>query len=173
MTMKRRLNPEYVAGILRRTKNKLEEDLSPEELDDYCDRVVEALERIIAEDPDSYQVMVEVDVPGVTPKTSMKWFAQRYADFYVTFSEEEIPAEKRARLLNMSIEARFEDLKKEVEPKAPFSNLTIKRAKRIQRISQLIIDELLELDQLGKLRFIDGHSSMSKGALSGINDPIF
>lgn len=171
--MKRKLNPEYVSGILRRTKDKVEEDLSPEELDDYCDRVVEALERTIAEDPDSYQVMVELDVPGVTPKTSIKWFAQRYADFYLSFAEEEIPDEKRARLLNMSIKARFEDLKKEAWCGAPFSNLTIKRVKRIQRISQLIIDELLELDQLGKLRFIDGLSSMSKGSLFGINDPIF
>lgn len=171
--MKRRLNPEYVSGILRRTKGKVGEELSPKEIQAYCNQVVEMLERTIAEDPDSYQVMVEVDVPGVTPKTSMKWFAQRYADFYLSFAEEEIPAEKRARLLNMSIKARFEDLKKEADCGAPFSNLTIKRAKRIQRISQLIIDELLELDQLGKLRYIDGHSSMSKGSVFGINDPIF
>lgn len=172
--MKRKLNPEYVSGILRRTKDKVEEDLSPEELDDYCDRVVEALERTIAEKPyRGRQVIVELDVPGITPKESLTWEADRFSDFYDELTEEEIPAEKRARLLNMSIKARFEDLKKEAECGAPFSNLTIKRAKRIQRISQLIIDELLELDQLGKLRFIDGLSSMSKGSLFGINDPIF
>ena len=172
--MKRRLNPEYVAGILRRTKNKVEEDLSPEELDDYCDQVVEALERTIAEKPyRGRQVIVELDVPGITPKKSLTWEADRLSDFYDELTEEETQNAKKARLLRMSIKARFEDLKKEAECGAPFSNLTIKRAKRIQRISQLIIDELLELDQLGKLRFIDGLSSMSKGSLFGINDPIF
>lgn len=172
--MKRRLNPEYVSGILRRTKDKVGEDLSPEELDDYCDRVVEALESAIVEKPYcGRQVIVELDVPGVTPKKSLTWEANRFSDFYDELTEEEIQNAKKARLLNMSIKARFEDLKKEAECGAPFSNLTIKRAKRIQRISQLIIDELLELDQLGKLRFIDGLSSMSKVSVFGINDPIF
>lgn len=172
--MKRKLNPEYVSGILRRTKDKVEEDLSPEELDDYCDRVVEALERTIAEKPyRGRQVIVELDVPGITPKKSLTWEADRLSDFYDELTEEEIQNARKARLLQMSIRARFEDLKKETGCGAPFSNLTIKRAKRIQRISQLIIDELLELDQLGKLRFIDGLSSMSKGSLFGINDPIF
>lgn len=172
--MKRKLNPEYVSGILRRTKDKVEEDLSPEELDDYCDRVVEALERTIAEKPyRGRQVIVELDVPGITPKKSLTWEADRLSDFYDELTEEEIQNARKARLLQMSIRARFEDLKKEAGCGAPFSNLTIKRAKRIQRISQLIIDELLELDQLGKLRFIDGLSSMSKGSLFGINDPIF
>lgn len=118
--MKRKLNPEYVSGILRRTKDKVEEDLSPEELDDYCDRVVEALERTIAEDPDSYQVMVELDVPGVTPKTSIKWFAQRYADFYLSFAEEEIPDEKRARLLNMTSKLDLKTLRKKQGAERPF-----------------------------------------------------
>lgn len=172
--MKRKLNPEYVFRILRRTKDKVEEDLSPEELDDYCDRVVEALERTIAEKPyRGRQVIVELDVPGITPKKSLTWEADRLSDFYDELTEEEIQNARKARLLQMSIRARFEDLKKEAGCGAPFSNLTIKRAKRIQRISQLIIDELLELDQLGKLRFIDGLSSMSKGSLFGINDPIF
>lgn len=172
--MKRKLNPEYVSGILRRTKDKVEEDLSPEELDDYCDRVVEALERTIAEKPyRGRQVIVELDVPGITPKKSLTWEADRLSDFYDELTEEEIQNARKARLLQMSIRARFEDLKKEAGCGAPFSNLTIKRVKRIQRISQLIIDELLELDQLGKLRFIDGLSSMSKGSLFGINDPIF
>lgn len=119
------------------------------------------------------KLVEQISAVGLNVCAQTQWFAQRYADFYLSFAEEEIPAEKRARLLNMSIKARFEDLKKEAECGAPFSNLTIKRAKRIQRISQLIIDELLELDQLGKLRFIDGLSSMSKGSVFGINDPIF
>lgn len=172
--MKRRLNPEYVAGILRETQRAVKEELSPEILKEYCDNVVRMFENSVAEKPyRGRQVIVELDVPGITPKKSLTWEADRLSDFYLSFAEEEIPDEKRARLLNMSIKARFEDLKKEAECGAPFSNLTIKRVKRIQRISQLIIDELLELDQLGKLRFIDGLSSMSKGSLFGINDPIF
>lgn len=172
--MKRRLNPEYVAGILRETQRAVKEELSPEILKEYCDNVVRMFENSVAEKPyRGRQVIVELDVPGITPKKSLTREADRLSDFYLSFAEEEIPDEKRARLLNMSIKARFEDLKKEAGCGAPFSNLTIKRVKRIQRISQLIIDELLELDQLGKLRFIDGLSSMSKGSLFGINDPIF
>lgn len=172
--MKRKLNPEYVSGILRRTKDKVEEDLSPEELDDYCDRVVEALERTIAEKPyRGRQVIVELDVPGITPKKSLTWEADRLSDFYDELTEEEIQNARKARLLQMSIRARFVDIQNEARNPVLFSNLSIKRLERIQKISQLIIDELLELDQLGKLRFIGGLSSMSKGSLFGINDPIF
>lgn len=172
--MKRRLNPEYVAGILRETQRAVKEELSPEILKEYCDNVVRMFENSVAEKPYRGRgITVELDVPGVTPKQSLRWDADTLSDFYDELTEEEIQNARKARLLRMSIKARFEDLKKEAECGAPFSNLTIKRAKRIQRISQLIIDELLELDQLGKLRFIDGLSSMSKGSLFGINDPIF
>lgn len=172
--MKRRLNPEYVAGILRETQRAVKEELSPEILKEYCDNVVRMFENSVAEKPYRGRgITVELDVPGITPKKSLTWEAERLSDFYDELTEEEIQNARKARLLQMSIRARFEDLKKEAGCGAPFSNLTIKRAKRIQRISQLIIDELLELDQLGKLRFIDGLSSMSKGSLFGINDPIF
>nr|DAT26230.1 MAG TPA: hypothetical protein [Caudoviricetes sp.] len=172
--MKRRLNPEYVAGILRETQRAVKEELSPEILKEYCDNVVRMFENSVAEKPYRGRgITVELDVPGVTPKQSLRWDADTLSDFYDELTEEEIQNARKARLLRMSIRARFEDLKKEAECGAPFSNLTIKRAKRIQRISQLIIDELLELDQLGKLRFIDGLSSMPKGSLFGINDPIF
>lgn len=172
--MKRRLNPEYVAGILHETQRAVKEELSPEILKEYCDNVVRMFENSVAEKPYRGRgITVELDVPGVTPKQSLRWDADTLSDFYDELTEEEIQNARKARLLRMSIRARFEDLKKEAECGAPFSNLTIKRAKRIQRISQLIIDELLELDQLGKLRFIDGLSSMPKGSLFGINDPIF
>ena len=172
--MKRRLNPEYVAGILRETQRAVKEELSPEILKEYCDNVVRMFENSVAEKPYRGRgITVELDVPGVTPKQSLRWDADTLSDFYDELTEEEIQNARKARLLRMSIRARFEDLKKEAGCGAPFSNLTIKRAKRIQRISQLIIDELLELDQLGKLRFIDGLSSMPKGSLFGINDPIF
>lgn len=172
--MKRRLNPEYVAGILRETQRAVKEELSPEILKEYCDNVVRMFENSVAEKPYRGRgITVELDVPGVTPKQSLRWDADTLSDFYDELTEEEIQNARKARLLRMSIRARFEDLKKEAECGAPFSNLTIKRAKRIQRISQLIIDELLELDQLGKLRFIDGLSSMPKGSVFGINDPIF
>ena len=41
--MKRRLNPEYVAGILRVTQLAVKEELAPETLKAYCDNVVEML----------------------------------------------------------------------------------------------------------------------------------
>lgn len=127
--MKRRLNPEYVSGILRRTKDKVGEDLSPEELDDYCDRVVEALVSAIVEKPyRGRQVIVELDVPGVTPKKSLTWEANRFSDFYDELTEEEIQNAKKARLLRMSIRARFVDIQNEAGDPVLFSNLSIKRA---------------------------------------------
>lgn len=171
--MKRRLNPEYVSGILRRTKNKVEEDLSPEELDDYCDQVVEALERTIAEKPyRGRQVIVELDVPGITPKKSLTWEADRFSDFYDELTEEEIQNAKKARLLRMSIRARFADIQNEAGNPVLFSNLSIKRLERIQKISQLILDELHELDKLQGLDLIDGFSSFNRADVGAFNKPI-
>ncbi len=171
--MKRRLNPEYVAGILRRTKNKVEEDLSPEELDDYCDQVVEALERTIAEKPyRGRRVIVELDVPGVTPKKSLIWEADRLSDFYDELTEEETQNARKARLLRMSIRARFVDIQNEAGNPVLFSNLSIKRLVRIQKISQLILDELHELDKLQGLDLIDGFSSFNRADVSAFNKPI-
>lgn len=171
--MKRRLNPEYVSGILRRTKDKVGEDLSPEELDDYCDRVVEALVSAIVEKPyRGRQVIVELDVPGVTPKQSLTWEANRFSDFYDELTEEEIQNAKKARLLRMSIRARFVDIQNEAGDPVLFSNLSIKRVERIQKISQLILDELHELDKLQKLDLIDGLSAFNRADVGAFNKPI-
>lgn len=171
--MKRRLNPEYVSGILRRTKGKVGEELSPKEIQAYCNQVVEMLERTIAEKPyRGRQVIVELDVPGITPKKSLTWEADRLSDFYDELTEEETQNAKKARLLRMSIRARFVDIQKEAEEPVLFSNLSIKRAERIQKISQLILDELHELDKLQKLDLIDGLSAFNRADVGAFNKPI-
>lgn len=171
--MKRRLNPEYVAGILRVTQRAVKEELAPETLKAYCDNVVEMLENSIVEKPSCCRtVVVELDVPGVTPKKSLKWEAQRYSDFYEELTEEEIQNAKKARLLRMSIRARFVDIENEARKPELFSNLSIKRLERIQKISQLILDELHELDKLQGLDLIDGFSSFNRADVGALNEPI-
>lgn len=171
--MKRKLNPEYVAGILRVTQRAVKEELSPETLKEYCDNVVRMLESAIVEKPySSRQVIVELDVPGVAPKKSLTWEANRFSDFYDELTEEEIQNAKKARLLRMSIRARFADIQKEAEEPVLFSNLSIKRVERIQKISQLILDELHELDKLQKLDLIDGLSSFNGVDVGTLNKPI-
>lgn len=171
--MKRRLNPEYVAGILRRAQREVKEELSPETLKEYCDNVVQMLESFIAEKPyRGRRVIVELEVPGVTPKKSLTWEADRLSDFYDELTEEETQNAKKARLLRMSIRARFVDIQNEAENPVLFSNLSIKRVERIQKISQLILDELHELEKLQGLDLIDGLSSFNRADVSALNKPI-
>lgn len=171
--MKRRLNPEYVAGILRVTQRAVKEELSPETLKEYCDNVVRMLENSVAEKPYRGRgIFVELDVPGVTPKKSLTWEANRFSDFYDELTEEEIQNAKKARLLRMSIRARFVDIQNEAGNPVLFSNLSIKRAERIQKISQLILDELHELDRLQGLELIDGFSSLNRADVGAFNKPI-
>lgn len=171
--MKRRLNPEYVAGILRVAQRAVKEELSPETLKEYCDNVVRMLESSIAEKPTrGRQVIVELDVPGVTPKKSLTWEANRFSDFYDELTEEEIQNARKARLLRMSIRARFSDIQNEAGNPVLFSNLSIKRVERIQKISLLILDELHELDKLQKLDLIDGLSSFDRADVGAFNKPI-
>lgn len=103
---------------------------------------------------------------------SLKWEAQRYSDFYEELTEEEIQNAKKARLLRMSIRARFVDIENEARKPELFSNLSIKRLERIQKISQLILDELHELDKLQGLDLIDGFSSFNRADVGALNEPI-
>lgn len=171
--MKRRLNPEYVAGILRETQRAVKEELSPEILKEYCDNVVRMFENSVAEKPYRGRgITVELDVPGVTPKQSLRWDADTLSDFYDELTEEEIQNARKARLLRMSISARFVDIQNEAGNPVLFSNLSIKRVERIQKISQLILDELHELDKLQKLDLIDGLSSFNRADVGAFNKPI-
>lgn len=174
--MKRRLNPEYIAKIPKKTLSIVGEDLPPEDLQKYCELVVESLEQGAEGSSDSKysEIEVELKVPATTllKMTPITWRANLLVDFHEELSEGELAKERKARLLRMSIRDRFEKIERVAKDPILFTSLSFKRTEDIIKLAQLILEELHELDEIKGLDPMSSLPSNGVYLAREINRPI-
>lgn len=174
--MKRRLNPEYIAKIPKKTLSIVGEDLPPEDLQKYCELVVESLEQGAEGSSDSKcsEIEVELKVPATTllKMTPITWRANLWVDFHEELSEGELAKERKARLLRMSIRDRFEKIERVAKDPILFTSLSFKRTEDIIKLAQLILEELHELDEIKGLEPMSSLPSNGVYLAREINRPI-
>ena len=95
-----------------------------------------------------------------------------WVDFHEELSERELAKERKARLLRMSIQDRFEKIESVAKNPILFTSLSFKRTEDIIKLAQLILEELHELDEIKGLRPMSSLPSNGIDLAHEINKPI-